>query len=457
MSVQIDPIILQKLEDFRLRRRNLIILRGLCSLVVSLLAVFTTIAVIDYAVAGTPYFLTDVFRTILSIAGWAVVIFAVWRTCARLLIHLPSRRQLARLVEQIAPELREDLLSAVELGSDKGSELDSEVFRKLLQQDVSKRVEGLDMTTALPLTRLRRWLEATGTLLALAFLLLFVPDFGEDLRQLMGRALLPGANIAPVTDVQVEILAPKREVTITPKSEPLQFLVALSSENEGENENYGKVELQTKMEGEEHRTIAMSSRKKAIFSLDYNVGREKFSYRVLVEGSPSTKWYDLDVASRPFVLSYTKTYRSPEYTKLPDVTVTEDRGDISGWEGTEVDLVLNLNQPVTEGSLELDLTGGGLSMVDLNPTEDGKGLKTTVILKKPGTFRAISVISKKTGWKSIPSQAYEISVQLDEAPAIQFVDPDETSLLLPPDDILPITAVAEDDLALDKIEYHLRV
>ena len=201
----------------------------------------------------------------------------------------------------------------------------------------------------------------------------------------------------------------------------------------------------------------MKTKMNTSVKLNYNVGREKFEYRVLVEGAPSTKWYELDVASRPFVQSYTKTYRSPEYTKLPEVTVTEDRGDISGWENTEVDLVLNLNQPVTEGMLELDLTGGGLSTEDLNPTEDGKGLKATIVLKKPGTFRALNVISQKTGWKSIPSQAYEIAVQLDEAPAVQFVEPKETSLLLPPDDILPITAVAEDDLALDKIEYHLRV
>ncbi|MGE4550893.1 MAG: hypothetical protein AAEJ57_05845, partial [Opitutales bacterium] len=164
MSVQVDPIILRKLEDFRRRRRNLIILRGLCSLVISLLAVFTAIAVIDYAVADTIYYLTDDLRTILTLIGYAVVLYSVWRTCARLLIHLPNRRQLARLVEQTAPELREDLLSAVELGSDEGSVLDSEIFRKLVQRDVSQRVEGLDMTTALPLKRLERWLQATVAL-----------------------------------------------------------------------------------------------------------------------------------------------------------------------------------------------------------------------------------------------------------------------------------------------------
>ena len=52
MRVEIDPIIVKKLDDFGRRRRNLIILRGLCSLIVSLLGVFTVIAVIDYFSQG---------------------------------------------------------------------------------------------------------------------------------------------------------------------------------------------------------------------------------------------------------------------------------------------------------------------------------------------------------------------------------------------------------------------
>ncbi|MBT7740385.1 MAG: hypothetical protein HN727_01160, partial [Opitutae bacterium] len=158
MSVQVDPIILQKLEDFRCRRRNLIFLRGFCSAVVSLLAVFSAIAVADYLTQAR---MPDEVRTGLSILGYAVVIYSVWRTCARLLIHLPSKRHLARLIEQTAPDLKEDLLSAVELGRDDGAELDSEVFRNLVQKDVSSRVKDLDMSNALPLTRLRRWLQAT--------------------------------------------------------------------------------------------------------------------------------------------------------------------------------------------------------------------------------------------------------------------------------------------------------
>ena len=110
MSVQVDPIILSKLEEFRKRRRNLIVLRGLCSAVVSLLAFFTVIAVADYLVG-----MSENLRYALTIGGYFLVLFMVWRTCARLLLELPSKKHLARLVEKTSPELREDLLSAVEL------------------------------------------------------------------------------------------------------------------------------------------------------------------------------------------------------------------------------------------------------------------------------------------------------------------------------------------------------
>jgi hypothetical protein len=49
MNVNTDPVILKKLEDFRVRRRNLILLRGICTGFVTLILTFTTIALIDFA------------------------------------------------------------------------------------------------------------------------------------------------------------------------------------------------------------------------------------------------------------------------------------------------------------------------------------------------------------------------------------------------------------------------
>ena len=460
MSVQLDPIIAQKLEDFRRRRRNLIVLRGICTAIVTSLAVFSSIAIADYLTQAR---MPDGLRTTLSYLGYAIVVIAVWRTCARLLLHLPSRRKLARLIEQAAPDLREDLLSAVELAKGDGVETDSEVFRKLVQQNVSSKVKTLDMTSTLPLAHLRKWLNATVGLIVLTLILLYNPNFGGSFQRAIGRALLPGANIAAVTDVKVTILAPGEDVTITPKSEPLRFLVSVAGKEKGQS--FDRVELETRIGGKKQSPVGMSGRQDNQFSIDYNVEREKFEYRILVDNSPVTmnigsgtaQWIEMNVASRPYVTSFTKTYHYPEYTELESVTVTEDQGDMEGWEGTKVDLVLQVNQPTTGGTIELDLTGTGASKLELVPNEDGTQLTATHTLRHPGTYRAVDVTSVQTGWKSKPSPAFEIVVQLDEAPAIRIVSPEERSVLAASDDIFPLTIAARDDLALEKIEYHVQV
>ena len=257
---------------------------------------------------------------------------------------------------------------------------------------------------------------------------------------------MPGANIAAVTDVEVTILAPGENVTVTPKSEPLRFLIAVTAKEK--DQSFDSVEFETRIAGKKQKPVGMARRKGDQFSIDHNVEREKFEYRILVDDSPVTmnigsktaQWIEMDVASRPYVTSFTKTYHYPEYTKLKSVTVSEDRGDLEGWEGTKVDLVLEVNQPVASGVIELDLTGPGASELKLTPNEDGSQLRATHTLRAPGTYRAVGVTSIETGWISKPSQAYEIGVQLDEAPAIRIVLPEERSLLAASDDIFPLTS-----------------
>ena len=180
MSVQLDPIIRKKLRDFGRRRLKLIFLRGLCSGVVSLLAVFSCIALVDYLTQAR---IPDDLRSVISYCGYLVVFFAIWKTCARLLLDLPGQRQMARLIEQTSPEFHEDLLSAVELGGEEARIADSEAFRNLVQKDVASRIKDLDVTQILPIARLRRWLFSTAGLVALIIGLLTIPEFGMQFQQ----------------------------------------------------------------------------------------------------------------------------------------------------------------------------------------------------------------------------------------------------------------------------------
>src|SRR4051794_9547420 len=126
MSSALDPKIAAKLDAFARRRRRLIIFRGICAGLAMLGASMMVVAILDFR-----FLLADWARWTLSGIAYALVIFVVWRACVRLLLKVPDSRRLARLIEGVEPSLREELLSAVELGQSSGS-WDSPQFRELV-------------------------------------------------------------------------------------------------------------------------------------------------------------------------------------------------------------------------------------------------------------------------------------------------------------------------------------
>ena len=51
---------------------------------------------------------------------------------------------------------------------------------------------------------------------------------------------------------------------------------------------------------------------------------------------------------------------------------------------------------------------------------------------------------------------FEISVQPDLAPSVQWIEPEENTLLVAPNDLLSFSALAKDDLGLARVEYMLK-
>src|ERR1043166_2237179 len=117
MRGTLDPTTLAKIDAFAPRRRGLLRARGLCAGLAVLLAAMTTLAVVDYFVL-----LPDEARWALSLVAYGVTLVAAWFNCIRLMWSAADARVLARFIEQLQPELREDLLSAVELGDPCGRE-----------------------------------------------------------------------------------------------------------------------------------------------------------------------------------------------------------------------------------------------------------------------------------------------------------------------------------------------
>ncbi len=116
MNSLLDPRIAAKLAVFARRRRRLITIRGVCAGLATLLAGMMIVALLDWS-----FPLPDWARWALSGVAYAAALGVTWFTSLRVLLRVPDARRLARLIESAEPALREDLLSAVELGQGSGA------------------------------------------------------------------------------------------------------------------------------------------------------------------------------------------------------------------------------------------------------------------------------------------------------------------------------------------------
>ena len=85
MTEQLNPAVLSKLDAFGQRRRALIIYRGVCAGIISLV-----IAMIVVAIADWLFFLPNQVRWLLSLAAYTMVGAVVWFTCVRLIWRIPT-------------------------------------------------------------------------------------------------------------------------------------------------------------------------------------------------------------------------------------------------------------------------------------------------------------------------------------------------------------------------------
>jgi len=447
MSVSLDPVVARKLEEFGRRRFRLIVARGLCAGVATFLICVAIVAAIDWY-----WLLSDRARWALSAAIYLPVIVVIWTTSLRRILRRPLREEIASQVEMTEPQLRENLLSAVELATDDPSSLhDSPVFRSLLQGKVAEQMTRIQVPALLPLKLVARWMAVAGVVVALAAVLLLSSN--HRYRQLAARAILPGANIARVSRVNVEILQPTPRSLMMAEDETVAVVASVTGGS------FDEVTLETFTEKQGAVRQSMRGRTEAEFTSNIHVMEESVEYRVLA-GDAVTERFRIEARPRPRVTAFHKSFVYPAYALLPNKVVTDNHGDLLVLEGTKAEMQLELDQKVSAAELRIDPSESDeMITIPLTPVADSQnGLqwKATVPVDAAAIYK-VHLVSKETGFENLFSPKYEIRPQPDLIPRAGFVDQKETTLLLPPNDIVALKAMAEDDLPLVKLEQHVSV
>ncbi|MEI6655687.1 MAG: hypothetical protein WCP45_13040, partial [Verrucomicrobiota bacterium] len=440
MNSTLDPVILQKLRAFARRRRSLIILRGGLATVATLMVAMIGVAAFDYWIP----LLADGVRWALSATAYAAVFFIIWRQWVRPLLHAPDERQIARIVEHAEPKLREDLLSAVELGSAQGEVFDSAQFRALLQSDVSARVQGLEVEALLPVRLLKRYINVAAVIGVVVVLLMLLSGFRFG--TLFLRALLPGANLENVSATRIVVIEPNPGDQTVAHGDAVRLVIELK----GETTKTARLETESLTDG--RQVAAMLPLGDNRFAASVQVARESVRYRVQA-GDARTRRYTLTAIARPHEVAFEKIYQYPAYSRIPSKTVKEDTGGLGGLEGTEVELKITTNQPVKSGELRLDC-GKATSAIALVAQPDGR-LFARVPLSASGTYR-VHLVSAQTGFENKFSPEYELRAEPDLLPVVEIDEPKQ-DLVCPLDDVVTLKGHASDDIGVARVVQVVKV
>ncbi|MBP7934100.1 MAG: hypothetical protein KA354_05560 [Phycisphaerae bacterium] len=437
MQIPLDKVTQERLDALAARRRVLVRRRGLSA---SLLALI--VALIAGAAIDRYLILSDQARWGLSIGVYLVVALAAWFYWIRPAFQAPSLRQLAVFVEGLRPDLREDLLSAVELGSaDSGAELDSSEFRAMLQVSVAGRMSTLNPRVLLPPRLVRGWvLFATVSLVVFVGLLT-----NKDIRfgRLVARTLLPMADIERVSSTRLSILEPSPADALVPQGDSVPIRVACSGPAPAE------VTLEMARGGRRAEFVSMPS---ADWLLQYQVtlqtDENAISYRVRA-GDAITQWHTIQSRLRPYVTAFDVTYEYPAYmARGPRSENAQRRGDLTAHAGSTARVVLHIDQPVSQAAIEME-QGGQFTRVPVERVEPQK-LAAAIPIQAAGEYK-VTLLAAGTGFDSGKfSPRYEIKPLPDERPTVRLTEPAK-DLLVPPNEIVRLAGVASDDVGLARV------
>ena len=455
MSVQLDPVTLDQLRALARRRRAVLLLRGVLAAVLSLLTAMALIAFADrLLVLGQPA------RVALSLAGYAAVLAVVYGISLRHLLKIPTHPQLARLIEDAEPGLREQVVSAVELSGDDPNAHDSELFRAVLQRNVGRRIQQVEMRRVLPWRVIAWWAATCGTVVALTVVLMLVP--GLRYGELLTRAMLPTANMPRVSAVQITLVSPSGSETLVPMHEPVAVVVRV----DGRSPNQPPDHLSDRVELEVHAPEAAAPQRLAMtpdgtpgrYRLDLQVQDRPVRFRV-VAGDGRSRYHTLDPRPRPRVVGFGQVIEHPAYTGREPTRRQTERGDITALAGSVVRLTLTADQPIMEARLQLEEAesqAGEPRSVALTPDPgDPTRLTATVRLEHSGTYR-VDLTARQTGLSNPDSPRYELTALGDALPEVTLETPAGMTSL-PADALLRVLGRARDDVGLRRVEREARI
>lgn len=452
------------LEHFADRRAKLLVIRGLAIGFVVFVVGMVLLALGDQFIRmGTG------LRTAASVFVDALAIGAAWIFGIR-----ESRTRdwtaIARRMESATPALRERMLSAVELGTTDAASSSvkangSAEFRRELQNQVADQVSKLQIARMLPWGLVRRWtLIALSIVLSIALLSL-IPSWQIPRR--LARVMIPMAPIERASMTKIEIVRPAPPTRSVAEGDLVAVAASIShlgrgsvylewrSDDGGEDSLVMSPRDLTPLSGIKREPSPLSGigtdsakdEQAESFAVNVQVHQMPIHYRIIA-GDGETLWHTLTPQPRPKMVSFEKRYQFPAYSKLPELLVNDQFGDLAGIVGTRAEVTVKFDQPVHQVEL---LFGGGRNdtRVPVSSLDDSlTQFRYLIPIKTPGSYR-VDAVSRASELNNPFSPRFSIDPMIDRPPTAVWSSEIPSRQIVSSAAVIDLAGTIEDDLPMD--------
>jgi len=313
----------------------------------------------------------------------------------------PSKKQVARFIEERYPQLEERVSTAVEL-EDKRSLIPTEL-RRMISSDAGKQLKKISQPRFYyPQKSLSSLVALAVSLAIFSFLFLAGPDvYPYSLDKLLGWY---DDSTTPLYSIEVT----PGNVTVGKRAD--QEIRATLQGFDSE-----QVRLMVRYENQpqwEETTMRPDPRGSDFVFIFFDI-RDPIEYYVAADGVQSDL-FTIGVSEIPRVDALSVVLHFPAYAGLPDLTL--DDGDIRALVGTEARITVQTDQPVQNGSIKLE-NGSEVTLEIVGPRELTGNLKITV-----DDYYRIHLQDQEDFWNPA-SDEFLIEALEDQPPIISFTRP----------------------------------
>ncbi len=429
--------IIEKLEKLTKREYKNYALLGFQIALMFTLLVFLTFSFIELFIHSSGFIRTIFFSVFILLAIVTfVVLFVIPFLKSFNLFRKTDYQKVAEKVGRNFPEIKDDLLNAMQLVSGEDSEkVYSHGLIDAAFQNIYKRTKEIKFESIVNFKKAKELAYySSGTALLFILLVFFVPSLNASATRLI--------------EFNKEFVQPpKFIIKVQPGNTQItkgdDVLITVEIEGDKPKELFLETKNSEQTGFQKEQILADSLGR---FNFKIKTIRSSFQYYVSSGDIKSNK-YKVEVVDRPIVKSLDLKIISPSYTKIPPV-IQKDNGNVTALVGSNVDINISSTKKITQAYLFFsDSSKKELSVSNNNA--NGK-----FVVKNDKNYQ-IRIVDENQN-ENISPINYSVKVLYDAYPGIEIIEPNENTSL-PNDNRVPLETKVTDDYGFTKLLLYYRL